>query len=264
MKFWLIGCGVLLFIIIGLVIFGVYFIKTRFDETAEKLEETRVQYIELEKAHPFEKAPKMVLSVEQTSRFAACRQDLLVSLNETMSSFENEETSWLDKINLIFDIFPALGQDHIAALKKQSMPPSEYAWILEKVITGLKYAGREEAPDKLKELRKAFENASFEMRNNQTETEDTGADGAVSIRTTSSAGVQGTGIQLSSEDPYDVDPGAETIEAIIQNADALIETAELFAKFDGSFLDLYYEGLISKTNQEDPQILKEETPEEEK
>ena len=118
MKYWLIGCGILLLIVIVLGVFTVHYFVTHFQEMKQEFEEVAAEYHELEAAYPFKKPTDNIVTTVQMGRFVRCRKELAYGVQEMLDRFEDEETSGLDKLGMLFNMVMARRADRSKMIRR--------------------------------------------------------------------------------------------------------------------------------------------------
>lgn len=225
MKIWLIGCGAFLLIILIVGGYGVNLVTKEFSAAQDSLKDTADQLTKLDEEFPFASSPSQAITEEQMVRFSDCRKPLLIAFEELANNIQSEERSMFKKIGDFVNIIPQVGQRHVEGLKTASMSPAEYVWIMNHTLCLIKYGERDDAPDKLKELRKAFENATP----NETDLESQRKDHM---------------LLLPQIDPYMIQPPEASIAAILEKGYLLKESFIIFGQFDKVFRDFYANDVI--------------------
>jgi hypothetical protein len=231
----LIGCGVVLAVLIAVVVFfGAYFVKEMKKMEAE-FNDVTGQYAALEREHPFEAYPGRNLSPLQVSRFTGCRRALLAPLAAWEKQLMDQDVSTFTKIASGLGNMTALGQAHAKALAEQQMSPTEYVWILNRVLAAIKYGERDDAPEALKDLRSAFERAANAVDIPIRSPREDGA--AQPVLGFSGGEVEGL---LPRIDPTWLSMPESTLQAVLENAPGLKETLRIFFVFDYSFREVHH------------------------
>jgi len=226
MRFWLIGCGSLLVIVIILGVVAFNYVKDAALEFKDDLDFVLTEYRTLERDFPFEKPEQGILSADDYGRFARCRQILLDDLDEYFGEFEGEETSWKKKISLVVNMATELGRFHVAALREAGLSPNAYEWYVNHTFLVLRYAEHPEASAELKELRRAIEDLSWEDNPLADDGDEPFADGTGDLDEI-----------LPQVDAIYIDLPKENLDAVLAHADALKET-ERVIYFDVVFLEM--------------------------
>lgn len=234
MRFWLIGCGSLLVIVIVLGVVGYKYVKDATLEFKDDLEFVLGEYSALDLDFPFEKPQGGLLSADDYARFTRCRTILLDDLNEYFDEFEGEETPWKRKISLVVNMAPELGRFHVAALRKAGLSPSAYEWYVNHTFLVLRYAEHPEAPEGLKELRCDIENLSWEDNPFPDGPDESFAGGKDD---SFAGGKDGLDEILPQVDAIYIRLPQENIDALLANADALRKTERVIF-FDIVFLEM--------------------------
>ena len=215
MRYWLIGCGSLLLIVIVLGVIGYNWFK----DFAEEMQAVVVECEALNDEFPFEKPEDGVITKDFFSAYIACRRGLLDDFDGYIADLENDDTSFTKKVSMGVNMFSAMGGAFTASLRTQAMSPNAYEWLVSQTFLAIKYAEREDAPEELKQLHRALE-AVFDGRAND--------DGEVKV----SVGGASTGKTLKeilpNLDPNNISMPEENLAIIVENADALTETKNIF------------------------------------
>ncbi|MFH1999403.1 MAG: hypothetical protein ABIK28_06965 [Planctomycetota bacterium] len=232
MRIWLIGCGTLLVIGIGVAVFFGNIVYKQFKESASKIDMAATSFQELEKLYPYEKQWNRPLTSEQVARFIASRRELLAVLNLHIEQWKNEESSVMQKFTLSMDIAPALAKTHVDALRKNHMSASEYFWVMNQVLVALRYGESEEAPPGLQALRQAFENpmdsgaANLDSGENlDTFLTETRGQSIISL--------------LPQIEPWQIRITEDTLRSLLDNAEGLTETMAAFYYYDLHFKNTF-------------------------
>ncbi len=226
MRFWLIGCGSLLVIVIILGVVGFKYVKDAAIEFKDDLEFVLDEYSALDRDFPFEKPEDGILSADDYARFARCRRILLEDLDEYLGEFEGEDTSWKKKISLVVNMPTEIGRFHVTALKEAGLSPTAYEWYVNHTFLMLRYAEHPDAPAGLKELRNDLENLSWEDNPFAENEEGPFADGKDDLDEI-----------LPHVDAIYIRLPRENIDAVVAQADTLTET-ERVIYFDVMFLEM--------------------------
>ena len=97
MRYWLIGCGILLAILIAVVVFfGAYFVK-ELQKVEGEFDQVSVRYGALEATYPFDAYPGKNLSEEQVARFVECRRDMMTPLQAWRDQLRDQDVSTFTK-----------------------------------------------------------------------------------------------------------------------------------------------------------------------
>ncbi len=232
MKYWLIGCGILLLIVIVLGVFTVHYFVTHFQEMKQEFEEVAAEYHELEAAYPFKKPTDNIVTTVQMGRFVRCRKELAYGVQEMLDRFEDEETSGLDKLGMLFNMFPAIGKHHVNALGDVQMSPIEYHWLLNQVLLMLRYAESPKAPEGLKDLRNAY---------NLLPSEGHPGAGMGGVDWNYGDPDNDPKKLIPQVDPEQILIPEQSIQAMLDHGEGLKETMFLFLHFDPIFINAYLE-----------------------
>lgn len=232
MRGWLIGCGTVLVIGIGVAVFFGNMVYKQFKSSATQIDEAATSFQQLEQDFPFHKKEGQVLTKDQLDRFIACRQEVLAVVELHMDQWKDEETSMIDKFTLGMGIAPALARSHAGALQKNGMSPAEYFWIMNQILVVLRYGESSEAPAGIKELRQAFENPPRKGANDLGSEEN-----MESFITESKSQVV---IELLPQiEPWQIRITEETVQAMLERSDALAETMAAFYYYDLHFKNTF-------------------------
>jgi hypothetical protein len=229
MRFWMIGCGVVVVIIIGLgVFFGNIFFR-QVEESKGKESEASLLYTRLEKDFPFEQTWGRALTEQDLAKFVACRREVLRGIETQIQVLEDEELSFFEKLTRSMDMFPSLAQIHSQALQQQEMSARAYYWIMNQVLLALRFAENDEAPAELKKLRKLLDRP---RESGDDMVYETGPFGSVYFA--DPAAVTQWNL-LPQVEPWQIQMPPESFQAVISQAQGLEETMQVFFRFDLDF-----------------------------
>ncbi|MHC4944184.1 MAG: hypothetical protein ACYTG7_14315 [Planctomycetota bacterium] len=229
MRFWLIGCGVVLVILIGLAFFFGNIFFRQVEESKGKEKEASILYQRLERDFPFEKPWGRTLTGEDLEKFVACRRQVLESIEAQFRMLEDEEISIFEEFTRSMDMFPSLTQTHSQALEKLQMSPQAYYWIMNQVLLALRFAEAYEAPQELKSLRRLLNQSKRGQDDTLFETGPLG-----SVYSADTASITQWNL-LPQIEPWQINMPPENIQAIVDHAQGLEETMEVFFLFDRGF-----------------------------
>lgn len=237
MKYWLIGCGILLVIAVILGGFGVYYVFKVGQEVGAKLQEIAKEYDQLDQEFPFLKPAEGLMESPQVARFVSVHRKVSDSFDLWENQLRSEETSWWTKVTSAVDMIPALAQSHVDALREQSQGPSEYLWTLDQILLVLKYAEIPEFPEELKA--QLPQDAHDQLRRIRTDYDKLLTD-YDQEPTFGSTNQQDPTALLPSIDPSLVKMHAQNIQAVLDNAAGIRETVRIFFFYDLHFKNTYY------------------------
>ncbi len=224
MRYWLIGCGSLLVIVIVLGVIGFKYIKG----ITEDVQAVVAECEELNNEFPFEKSEDGIISKDSYATFIACRRDLRNDFDDYIADLEDDDASFTKKFSLSVNMISVMGEAFIAALRAQAISPDTYEWFVSQTFLAIKYAEREDAPEELKELYGELETV-FGRREKDN--------GNVTV----TVGGNSTGKTLKeilpNLDSSYINIPEENLAVIIDNADALAETKNIFI-FDHLLLEM--------------------------
>lgn len=230
MRYWLIGCGSLLVIVMVLGYVGFRYIKGAAVEFRDELVDVTEAYAQLEEERPFERPAGGNVTDEKFQAFIACRQRMLVDTEAYFAEIEDDETSWRRKISLAFSLMTELGRFHLEALRETGLSPVEYAWYVDLTLLTLKYAEAPDAPSELQDLRRDMDElvsgGNTRIDKNQGEFQlqmDFDQDDDLSH-------------MLPRVDPRFLVLPPETVEVVVRNGSGLRKTAGLIA-FDAGYIE---------------------------
>jgi len=233
-RYWLIGCGALLIIVIVLGAVGYNMVKNFAQEYGSEVNFVLKEYRDLDRDFPFTPPADGVIGKEDYAAFIACRRDLLKAIGEHFEDFKKEETSWKDRISMVVNMIPKLGTAHVKALRKAGLSPAAYRWMVNLTLTALRYAERGDAPPELKTLRKDLD--SLFKEDNPLKPKKSGPVAAEASDRRKLEDI------LPGMDPLFISLPPEDIALITANADGIRDTEKVFF-FDASFLETETRGL---------------------
>lgn len=230
MRGWIIGCGVVLLIVVGIGLFFGNIVLRQFKEATGKVDEVTVDYQRLENDFPHEVTRGRNLTAEEVERFVNCRREVLADMKSLFLVLEDEELSGFEKMTRSLDIIPSLAVTHARALEEYAMGPSEYLWILNQVMLVFKYAEAEDASAELKSLSRILERpeksqAEFGPLYTPTYFPDSPEQVKADL--------------LPQIEPWQINLSAENVEAVLANRAGLEETVLIFFCFDHYFKTTY-------------------------
>jgi hypothetical protein len=245
MRQWLIGCGVVAALLVVLVVWGWNHISKEYEEISGRLDVVKAEYRRLDRDYAFQRPADGVLTSEQVGRFVACREALLQApaYEKWFQPGTQEDPSLLDLFTRLGDMLSSLGGEHVKALGKVHMSPTEYLWILNQVLVVLRFAESPGAPQGLKDLRLAYDVLPEEEASRQRvlmEEERAGSNGDESTSTGNSGTIQSSWLQtmqglLPSIDANHIALPDSMVQAVLDHRSGLEATLEIFLHFDASF-----------------------------
>ena len=136
MRTFLIGCGVIVMLIFGGVIYVGWKGVSMFRQMAGEIEEVTALYAQTNQEHPFSPPEGGTPGADQLDRWLRVRGLVSGEVEQMTAAFESEEASWASVRQLIS--MPArIGREHVAALREAGMSAREYGWITGSVIGAL-------------------------------------------------------------------------------------------------------------------------------
>lgn len=139
---WLIGCGVLLALVIGLLAAVFFVVKNEVQEFSEAADEAGVKLETVEKDYPFTKPEDGVLSEDRFILFLSGREKLDAFVEERVKNLQN--AGFIAAVRSIAsaaqDFMPAFAN----VLAEIGMSPYEYSFIAREVSYCVQYSRRDE------------------------------------------------------------------------------------------------------------------------
>jgi len=224
-RYWLIGCGGFVLIAGVLVAIGIKFISAEIKDFMAESEVVLLELDALDEQYPFTRPEDGVFPEERFKDYVSCRRELKGNIDATIEEFVEEDLSLKKRISLFFDLVPAFGRSYAESLRGAAMPPGEYDWFTDQTLLVLRYAEHPDAPDALKALRRDLDALTGDD-NPFRYGEDVRA-GAVTQKDSFQE-------LLPEVEPLNLSVPAGNVEIVMNNADAIRDTKELFF-FDTGF-----------------------------
>lgn len=139
---WLIGCGALLLIVIGLIVALGFVLWGEVEEIGDAMRESTQTLDEVEEQHPFTIPDDKVLDPARVDVFLTGRERLAAFVDESEASLESG--SIFSKVNKVRGMVQNAVPEYAATLKEIGMSPIEYSWIANEIGYTTQYSKRDE------------------------------------------------------------------------------------------------------------------------
>ena len=140
---WLIGCGVLVALVIGLLVAVFFVVKSEVQEFTDAAGEASTRLEEVKEKYPFTRPDEGVMSEDRLLVFLQAREKLSVFVEEQVESLE-KGGNWFAKARKVAGAFQEFMPALADALGEAGMSPAEYAFISREIAYCIQYARRDE------------------------------------------------------------------------------------------------------------------------
>lgn len=139
---WLLGCGALLLIVIGLIVALGFVMWGEVEKVGDAVRESSATLDAVEEAHPFTIPPEKILDPERVDLFLTGRERLAAFVDENTKALDSG--SWYSRVNKFSGLVQNALPEYAAALEEIGMSPIEYSWIANEVSYTTQYSKRDE------------------------------------------------------------------------------------------------------------------------